>query len=257
MADVEHQHGDEQVDAHPHKGDGHLNMKGIFLHVLGDALGNIGVIAAALFIWLTPYDWRFYADPFISLVIAFIIFLSAVPLVRQTSKIMLQGVPASINLEELRDSLLQIPGINSVHELHIWQLSDTKIVASLHVLIEHGFDYLALSAQMRQALHAYGIHSATIQPEFLEKKETMADDAASNSIATSLNVLAGARQPINIESSCLLHCVEDDTCYENACCPPPYSQPGGGNGTAATVTELTVASPPDSPIMATNTQPPT
>ncbi|ORX49120.1 cation efflux protein [Hesseltinella vesiculosa] len=218
-----HSKDDHDIEQHTHEGGGgHMNMKGIFLHVLGDALGNIGVIAAALFIWFAPYDWRYYADPFISLLIAIVIFTTAVPLVRQTSNILLQGVPASINLVDLRDSLLKIPGINSVHELHIWQLSDTKIVASLHVLIEHGYDYMDLSAKLRKTLHSFGVHSATIQPEFLDQKETL-NDLASDSLSTSLQAIPAQQPPV--DSSCLLHCIEDESCYENACCPPPYTQP--------------------------------
>lgn len=55
-------------------------MKQIFLHVLGDAMGNIGVIASALIIWLTPFPWRFYFDPIVSTLITIIIFISAIPL---------------------------------------------------------------------------------------------------------------------------------------------------------------------------------
>ncbi|KAG9615571.1 zinc/cadmium resistance protein, partial [Aureobasidium melanogenum] len=71
-----------------------LNMRGVFLHVMGDALGNIGVIASALFIWLTDYSWRFYTDPGISLIITCIILASAIPLCLAASRILLQAVPA-------------------------------------------------------------------------------------------------------------------------------------------------------------------
>ncbi|CAO3595407.1 unnamed protein product [Absidia cylindrospora] len=228
---------------HQHVDGGHLNMKGIFLHVLGDALGNIGVMAAALFIWLTPFSWRFYMDPAISLVIAIIIFTSAIPLVKATSFILLQGVPHSVKLDDVRESLLQIPGVYSVHELHIWQLSDTKFVASLHVLISEG-NYMELSAQMRKALHRFGVHSATIQPEFLNgstEKHDSHDNTdsyrSSSALSTSSkdnhtiqqlapdNLIESQVEGINADSAtCLLRCIENDSCYEQACCPPPYNQ---------------------------------
>ncbi|OAD70438.1 hypothetical protein PHYBLDRAFT_2405, partial [Phycomyces blakesleeanus NRRL 1555(-)] len=151
---------------HNHEHGGHLNMKGIFLHVLGDALGNVGVIITALFIWLTPFEWRFYLDPIVSLIISIIIFISAVPLVRQTSAILLQGVPSTVRLDDVRLELLQIDGILSVHELHIWQLSDTKLIASVHVLLASRSNYMETAAHMRKILHGHGVHSATIQPEF-------------------------------------------------------------------------------------------
>ena len=88
---------------------GNLNMRGVFLHVLGDALGNIGVIATALFIWLTDFSWRFYADPVISLVITGIIFASALPLVKSASLILLQGVPRGIILDDVKEDILEVP----------------------------------------------------------------------------------------------------------------------------------------------------
>jgi solute carrier family 30 (zinc transporter), member 1 len=97
--------GAAQSEHHGHK---NLNMKGVFLHVLGDALGNIGVIATALFIWLTDFSWRFYADPIISLVIAGIIFSSALPLVKAAAIILLQGVPRGINSLDVENDILQV-----------------------------------------------------------------------------------------------------------------------------------------------------
>lgn len=87
---------------------GNLNMRGVFLHVLGDALGNIGVIFTALFIWLTDFSWRFYADPLISLLITGIIFSSALPLVKSASLILLQGVPRGISLDDVKEDILQV-----------------------------------------------------------------------------------------------------------------------------------------------------
>lgn len=59
-------------------------------------------------------------------------------------------------------------GVVSVHELHVWQLSDIKLIASLHVLLRSRESYITLSSEIRKLLHGYGIHSATIQPEFIE-----------------------------------------------------------------------------------------
>ncbi|KAI8337408.1 cation efflux family-domain-containing protein [Chlamydoabsidia padenii] len=235
---TEHEMESHHNHSHNHADGGHLNMRGIFLHVLGDALGNIGVMAAALFIWLTPFSWRFYMDPIISLVIAIIIFCSAVPLVKETSFILLQGVPHSVKLDDVRDHLLQIPGVYSIHELHIWQLSDTKFVASLHVLISDG-NYMELSTRMRQTLHRFGVHSATIQPEFLtkdtniEKLDTNHHPSSSalstttkdsNLIHPSIDPVESQVEGINADSTtCLLRCIENDSCYEQACCPPPYN----------------------------------
>jgi solute carrier family 30 (zinc transporter), member 1 len=111
-ASIPHEHHNHAKPKQPGEG-GHshqnLNMRGVFLHVLGDALGNIGVIATALFIWLTDFSWRFYSDPVISLVITAIIFSSALPLVKSASLILLQGVPRGISLDDVKEDILQVP----------------------------------------------------------------------------------------------------------------------------------------------------
>lgn len=170
-ADHKHNHAKDEgkKGGHSH---GDLNMRGVFLHVMGDALGNIGVIGSALIIWLTDYTWRFYADPVISLIITVIILCSAIPLCKAASRILLQAVPAGLSIDDIKDDISELDGIISCHHLHVWQLSDTKLIASLHVQV--GFDfkgegsarYMALAREIRKCLHEYGIHSSTIQPEF-------------------------------------------------------------------------------------------
>ncbi|KAF2186964.1 zinc homeostasis factor 1 [Zopfia rhizophila CBS 207.26] len=151
---------------------GDLNMRGVFLHVMGDALGNIGVIASALIIWLTNYSWRFYSDPLISLVITIIILCSAIPLCKAASRILLQAVPAGLSIDEIKEDIADLDGIISCHHVHVWQLSDTKLIASLHVQVNFDFKgegsarYMDLAKEIRKCLHEYGIHSSTIQPEF-------------------------------------------------------------------------------------------
>ena len=151
---------------------GDLNMRGVFLHVMGDALGNIGVIASALIIWRTDYWWRFYSDPLISLLITVIILVSAIPLCKAASRILLQGVPVGMSVERIKKDIRSLAGIISCHHLHVWQLSDTKIVASLHIKVDFDFKgegsarYMSLAHDVRKCLHTYGIHSSTIQPEF-------------------------------------------------------------------------------------------
>lgn len=109
---IPHEHHNHAKPKDFKKSGGHshenLNMRGVFLHVLGDAMGNIGVIATALFIWLTDFSWRFYADPVISLVITGIIFSSALPLVKSASLILLQGVPRGISLDDVKEDMLQV-----------------------------------------------------------------------------------------------------------------------------------------------------
>ncbi|KAH0536315.1 hypothetical protein FGG08_006808 [Glutinoglossum americanum] len=214
-----------------------LNMRGVFLHVMGDALGNIGVIASALFIWLTTYSWRYYADPFISLVITAIILASAIPLCKAASRILLQAVPAGLNVDDIKADIQELPGILSCHHLHVWQLNDTKLVASLHIAIEFDFkgagstQYMTLARAVRRCLHDYGIHSSTIQPEFslahghdrhaAHSLDGGDDGATKGKGITSGDGRGGGSQPISPSNSsaCLLDC-GDECGTGGQCCAP-------------------------------------
>ncbi|EDO15969.1 hypothetical protein Kpol_1044p29 [Vanderwaltozyma polyspora DSM 70294] len=159
----DHSHGNTKNQA----SHGSLNMHGVFLHVLGDALGNIGVIIAALFIWKTDYSWKYYTDPIVSLVITIIIFSSALPLSRKASKILLQATPSTISADSVQRDILAIPGVISVHDLHIWNLTESVFIASVHVQVDSTPDKFTTVAKLiRDVFHNYNIHSATVQPEF-------------------------------------------------------------------------------------------
>ncbi|KAL8932997.1 MAG: hypothetical protein Q9216_006572, partial [Gyalolechia sp. 2 TL-2023] len=130
---ADHKHSQPKEHGKGGHSHGDLNMRGVFLHVMGDALGNIGVIGSALIIWLTSWSWRYYADPAISLVITVIILGSAIPLCKAASRILLQAVPPGISVDDIKTDIEELPEIISCHHLHVWQLSDTKMVASLHI----------------------------------------------------------------------------------------------------------------------------
>jgi len=209
-----HSHSDDAHGNHDHgeggRGHGHshgsMNMHALLLHVLGDALGNVGVIATGLVILFTSWSWKYYFDPLISLVITIIIFSSAVPLVRSTSFILLQGVPSTVSIEDVKDAILAVEGVLSLHELHVWQLSESKIVASVHVMASRNHDFMPVAAAIRKALHHQGIHSSTIQPEYHPRTAPPEENLKTSA-----------------ETSCLIMCPPDQECNpaENACCPPP------------------------------------
>ncbi|ORY05640.1 cation efflux protein [Basidiobolus meristosporus CBS 931.73] len=183
-----HSHDLEGDQKHAHGG--RLNMHGVFLHVLGDALGSIAVIISAVVIWKCEFPERFLLDPIISLVITGLILTFSLPLVKSTCYILLQGVPNSIPIDILKNEMQNIPGVISVHELHVWQLSDIKTIASVHIHVSDSDIYMNVANSVKDLLHAYGIHSVTIQPEFPK---------------TSPN------------EQCLIRCPA--TCDESACCP--------------------------------------
>lgn len=82
-----------------------LGLLGVFIHVVGDAINNVGVIASAVIIWRAQSPARFYADPAIGSFIAFMIFLTAVPLTRSSGRILLQIAPGDINLEDIKHDI--------------------------------------------------------------------------------------------------------------------------------------------------------
>ncbi|KAI1000277.1 hypothetical protein K3495_g7925 [Podosphaera aphanis] len=196
-----------------------MGMNAMILHVIGDALGNVGVIISALAIWLTEWPERFYADPAVSLFITLIIIRSAIPLTMATAKILLQATPDHIQVNQIRDDIQALVGVVSCHHIHIWQLSDTQIVASLHLQLElstseaTGEKYMEIARAVRKCLHIHGIHSATIQPEFCSDK-----DHAHFSGDNSVHVLQDftGRSRCGLSDQCLLECV--DGCYGKTCC---------------------------------------
>ncbi|KAJ3570336.1 hypothetical protein NPX13_g5766 [Xylaria arbuscula] len=144
-----------------------LGIMGVFIHVLSDALNNVAVIIAALVIWLTHSPNRFYVDPAVSTAISILILLSSIPLVKNSGKILMQSAPLGVNFDDVKHDLEKIPGIESVHELHIWRLDQKKAIASAHVVVSGNdmTDFMDQAKTVKECLHAYGIHSATLQPE--------------------------------------------------------------------------------------------
>jgi solute carrier family 30 (zinc transporter), member 1 len=92
--------------------------------------------------------------------------------VRSASFILLQGVPPTVSLDEVKGAILDVEGVISLHELHVWQLSENKLVASVHVLASRNHDFMPIAAKIRKALHHLGIHSSTIQPEYQVPQDT-------------------------------------------------------------------------------------
>lgn len=159
-------------NAHSHSHED-MNIKGIFFHVLGDALGNVGVMASALIIRQSTSPYRFYCDPAISLLITLIILKSALPLCRDTAKPLLQAVPSHISVDDIRADIEDLPGVRSCHHVHVWALTQSKLIATLDVELDFDFfdrgnkaRYMELAKEIKSCLHGHGIHSSTVQPEF-------------------------------------------------------------------------------------------
>lgn len=194
-----------------HKGNGHdLNMRGIFLHVMGDALGNLGVIGSALIIGLSSSPLRFYSDPAISLMITVIILASAIPLCKAASRILLQAVPVGMDVDDIKQNILDLEGILDCHHFHAWQLTDTKLVATLHILVikPDPAEQMKLVKKVQNCMFQHGIQSSTIQVEFEESNNDRLDSSGQDSESTK---------------TCLLDC--GDGCDQLGKCCSPSSTP--------------------------------
>ncbi|CAF1259396.1 unnamed protein product [Adineta ricciae] len=188
-----------------------MNMHGVFLHVLADALGSIVVIISALMIKFIPHDpentkhWTVYIDPTLSVIIVIIISMSALPLFRDTSYILLQTIPNHLEIGEIKSQLLTtIPEVYGIHELHIWRLTNEKVIATAHLSRSNLSNYMLVADKVKQFFHSIGIHSVTIQYECeddtkIDRKQDESD------------------QSKKIAGDCLLRCA-DAECDTQTCC---------------------------------------
>jgi cobalt-zinc-cadmium efflux system protein len=142
-----------------------LNVRSAFLHVLGDVLASVGVIAAGLIILLTGWE---AADPLASAVIGVIILISSGRVLRSSLHILIEGVPEGLSLQQVADALSEVPKVRGVHDLHVWSLCSGHVALSAHVVCsseDRDQDH-ALRLTMQERLMAeFGIAHTTLQLE--------------------------------------------------------------------------------------------
>lgn len=140
----------------------HVNIKGALLHVLGDLLGSVGAIAAAIIIWLT--GWM-PIDPILSVLVSLLILRSAWALLMRTFNILMEGAPDGFEPDRLQaDLAAAIPGLAGVGHLHVWSLSSGQTMATLEIRLEPGADPAAITQAVRRTLlEDHGVNHATIE----------------------------------------------------------------------------------------------
>lgn len=139
---------------------GDSNLRGALLHVIGDLLGSVGAIAAAIGIMLTGWS---ILDPLLSVLVAGLVIRSAWGLVSDSIRVLLQATPKGINADEIEAGLRSLPGVAEAGHFHAWTLTDESIVATVHVSPKEGADPLALPPLVVAWLATRHIDHATVQ----------------------------------------------------------------------------------------------
>lgn len=140
-----------------------INVEGAFLEVLADLIGSIGAITAALVLRFTAWP---YADPLFGAAIGLFILPRAWRLGRRALRVLVQAAPEGIDLDELRQRLVDIDGVADVHDLHVWTLTSDMNVASVHLMTREGTDHHPVLDRARNVLRdGFGIDHATLQVE--------------------------------------------------------------------------------------------
>jgi cobalt-zinc-cadmium efflux system protein len=142
-----------------------LNLHSAFLHVLGDTLSSVGVIAAGIVILLTGWTW---VDPLASVLIGIVIVVGSVRLLKAALHILAEGVPESLTLGEVAGAMREVPHVAEVHDLHVWTVSPGYVALSAHVVLADRSLAEAQSVQqdLKQVLvERFDIHHTTIQFE--------------------------------------------------------------------------------------------
>ncbi|KAG2714436.1 hypothetical protein I3843_03G029600 [Carya illinoinensis] len=140
------------------------NMEGIFLHVLADTLGSVGVVISTL---LIKYKGWLVADPGCSIFISVLIVSSVIPLLRNSAEILLQRVPRmhEQDLKEALNGVMKIKGVCGIQNLHVWSFTNTDVVGTLNLHISAETDKASTKAQVSRILHEAGIKDLTLQVE--------------------------------------------------------------------------------------------
>lgn len=143
--------------------DENLNVRSAFLHVLGDMLGSVGAITAALLIYF--FDWGL-ADPIASIAVAILIIISGWRVTKESFHVLMEGTPEQIKLEEIRAALMNIPNVFDVHDVHVWSITSGMFMLSGHITVEGDSMHDQVLHQAQALLHEkFSIDHSTLQVE--------------------------------------------------------------------------------------------
>ncbi|KAI9272019.1 cation efflux protein [Sporodiniella umbellata] len=160
-----HDHGDEETHSHQHK-ETNINLRAAALHVIGDLLASIGVLVSSIVLMFRP-DLTI-VDPLCTFVFSILVLYTTYHLVKDSLAVLMEGVPGNIHPELIEKSLLELPGVIAVHDLHVWTLSPGKYSLTAHIKVDHtaevSYDEV-LSKGQHVVCDVYGVHHSTLQIE--------------------------------------------------------------------------------------------
>jgi cobalt-zinc-cadmium efflux system protein len=147
-----------------HSSAGHsLNVRGAYLHVLGDLVGSVGAVAAAIIILTTGFT---IADPAISIFVGILILIASWKLVRESVDVLLEAVPAHIDVGAVRRAIDEIPGVDNVHDLHVWTVTSGFLAMSGHAVCHDPTQNQRILAEIHRCMRdTFGIQHVTVQLE--------------------------------------------------------------------------------------------
>jgi len=150
------------------RGEADLNTRGALLHVIGDLLGSLAALASGVVILYTGWT---PIDPLLTMLICGLILFSTLSLLRNVLHTLLEGVPDSLSLPEVGRAMASVPGVRSVHDLHIWSLDSRRTALSAHLLLTDARRWQAILEAERRLLHErFGVEHVTLQPELLPEQ---------------------------------------------------------------------------------------
>jgi cobalt-zinc-cadmium efflux system protein len=139
-----------------------INARGALLHVLGDLLGSVAAFVAGAVIFWT--GWM-PIDPILSLVVSLLILRATLALLKESTRVLMEHVPAHLSYEEVGRALVKLPGVTGVHDLHVWQMSAERVALSAHLTLTDGKAWpRALAAAQRMLARDFAIDHVTLQP---------------------------------------------------------------------------------------------
>ncbi|MDQ0159853.1 cation diffusion facilitator family transporter [Alkalibacillus salilacus] len=142
-----------------------LNLRAAFLHVLGDLLGSVGAIMAALLIIFFDWGW---ADPIASVIVAILVLISGIRVTRESVHVLMEGKPKNVDLDEVVKTIKRIDGVQNIHDLHVWSITSGQNALSCHVVVEGDLSISECQSLLRQIerhLEQQNIGHVTIQLE--------------------------------------------------------------------------------------------